>query len=231
MLFIDNKYTHIYYSIIERAKSRTITGYTENHHIIPRSLGGTNNKDNLVALTGREHFIVHWLLPKMLEGDAKRSMSHGLRMMMGKNPTTQNGRYILKSRMYELVKKTANEASKGRECLPETREKIRQGNLKRAPATLELKNKLSAAQTLRQANLRAEGKTQYTAEGRASIAKHNKERVWTDEAKAKLRQHNLGKPNTVQKGIPQVQITCPHCGLTGGNSVMKRWHMDNCKTK
>lgn len=30
-------------------------------------------------------------------------------------------------------------------------------------------------------------------------------------------------------GISQEKITCPHCNKTGGNSIMKRWHFDNCK--
>ena len=32
------------------------------HHVIPRCLGGTDDKSNLVELTAREHFIVHKLL-------------------------------------------------------------------------------------------------------------------------------------------------------------------------
>lgn len=34
------------------------------HHIIPRSLGGTNEKSNLKKLTVRQHFIAHWMLAK-----------------------------------------------------------------------------------------------------------------------------------------------------------------------
>jgi hypothetical protein len=38
MLFIDNKYTRWYFNIINAAKARqTNTGYTERHHIIPRT--------------------------------------------------------------------------------------------------------------------------------------------------------------------------------------------------
>ena len=36
--------------------------YYENHHIIMKSMGGTNDPENLVLLTAREHFIAHWLL-------------------------------------------------------------------------------------------------------------------------------------------------------------------------
>ena len=47
MIFINNKYTTTYYSIINNANSRTITeGYTENHHIIPKCLGGDNSHKN-----------------------------------------------------------------------------------------------------------------------------------------------------------------------------------------
>lgn len=39
--------------------------YTERHHIIPISLGGDDTEDNQVYLSGRAHFIAHWLLFKI----------------------------------------------------------------------------------------------------------------------------------------------------------------------
>ena len=36
--------------------------YSERHHIIPRCLGGTDDENNLIYLTYREHFIAHKLL-------------------------------------------------------------------------------------------------------------------------------------------------------------------------
>jgi NUMOD3 motif len=50
---------------MEKAKSRTLTDYTERHHILPKCLGGSNKKENLVDLTAREHFIAHLLLAKL----------------------------------------------------------------------------------------------------------------------------------------------------------------------
>lgn len=29
---------------------------------------------------------------------------------------------------------------------------------------------------------------------------------------------------------PQTTVECPHCHKSGGSSLMKRWHFDNCKT-
>lgn len=67
-MFKQNKYTLAYFRIINRAKSRP-TG-DEHHHIIPRSLGGGDEHENLVWLTYREHFLVHRLLPKMCVDDS-----------------------------------------------------------------------------------------------------------------------------------------------------------------
>lgn len=56
-------YLKIYNKIIERSKNRTdINGYFEIHHIIPRSLGGTDTENNLTKLTLKEHYICHMLL-------------------------------------------------------------------------------------------------------------------------------------------------------------------------
>jgi hypothetical protein len=63
-------YKRLYDSIISKAKtargSRDISaGYFEMHHILPKCLGGGDEQSNLVKLTAREHFIVHWLLCKI----------------------------------------------------------------------------------------------------------------------------------------------------------------------
>lgn len=60
-------YERVYYRIITRAKDRgldktKLTGYYEMHHIFPRCLGGTNNTNNLVLLTYREHVLCHIIL-------------------------------------------------------------------------------------------------------------------------------------------------------------------------
>lgn len=75
------KYQRWYQQIIERAESRSLTGYGEWHHVIPRSLGGGDDGANLVLLTYREHFLCHWLLTKIHFGAAKRKMVFALRAM------------------------------------------------------------------------------------------------------------------------------------------------------
>lgn len=105
MIFIDNKYTRLYYMIIERAKSRTISSYTENHHIIPKSLGGDNSKDNLVSLTAREHFVCHLLLTKMTEGDNRSKMTMAVFYLTGRGKAKERNNIIKNSRLYENLRK------------------------------------------------------------------------------------------------------------------------------
>ena len=37
----------------------------ERHHIVPKSMDGTDDEGNIVNLTAREHFIAHLLLHRM----------------------------------------------------------------------------------------------------------------------------------------------------------------------
>lgn len=103
-MFLDNKYTKIYYQIIDKAKNRILEGYKERHHIIPRSLGGSNKKENLVSLTAREHFICHWLLVKMTMNDARFKMIYGFRMMSIKSSDQERYKTKITSKIYEKFK-------------------------------------------------------------------------------------------------------------------------------
>lgn len=58
-------YVKHYNALIIRAQNRTIDSYTENHHIIPRCMGGSDDKSNMVRLTPEEHYLAHQLLIKI----------------------------------------------------------------------------------------------------------------------------------------------------------------------
>ena len=62
--FLDNKYYSLYTKIINKYENIKIDGYAENHHIIPRSLGGPNDKSNIIRVPPRVHYICHRLLTK-----------------------------------------------------------------------------------------------------------------------------------------------------------------------
>ena len=103
-MYLQNKYTRWYYNIVNNAQARlSNTAYIEKHHIVPKSLGGNNSKNNIVALTAREHYICHVLLTKMLEGDKRSKMVYALWIMNAKNKTQD--RQIMSSSRYEKVRK------------------------------------------------------------------------------------------------------------------------------
>ena len=58
-------YEAIYNSLIERGRYRKLAGYTESHHIVPRCMGGKDDRDNLVDLSPEEHYLAHQLLIKI----------------------------------------------------------------------------------------------------------------------------------------------------------------------
>lgn len=73
------KYQRWHDQIIERARYRKpLACYYESHHVEPRSLGGLDISTNLVNLTYREHFLVHWLLTKIKTDGALRRMQRAL---------------------------------------------------------------------------------------------------------------------------------------------------------
>lgn len=104
-MYLQNKYTKCYYNIVSRAKSRELPPglYSEKHHIIPRSLGGNNSKNNIVALTAREHFICHLLLTKMTSGKYKIKMVHAAWRMCCRSNTDRRD-YKITSSVYENLK-------------------------------------------------------------------------------------------------------------------------------
>lgn len=103
-------YIKLYESIIEKRKLHIPTGYVEEHHIIPRCLGGADDKDNLVKLTAKEHFICHLLLTKMYHINTIEyyKMCHAFLMMLVKGNGHKENRYIT-SRKYEKLKVSFSE--------------------------------------------------------------------------------------------------------------------------
>ena len=103
-MFNDTKYTKWYYNIIKVARARILDGYTEKHHIVPKCLGGSNHKYNIVPLTAREHFICHWLLTKMVsETKHTYQMWNAFSCMLYRKNEHQQ-RYKINSKTFNNIK-------------------------------------------------------------------------------------------------------------------------------
>lgn len=92
-------YKKHYNLLIETRRNRNIIvgEYYEKHHILPKSMGGNDNVNNLINLTAREHFIAHWLLWRIYQNKEMAFAFHSL-IHMGKN------QIIKSSRVYEESK-------------------------------------------------------------------------------------------------------------------------------
>jgi hypothetical protein len=150
-MYLDNKYTIAYNNIISRAKARVLVGYGENHHIIPKSLGGSDDKNNLVKLTAREHFICHLLLTKMVTGKAKRSMTFAVWSLTNLDHSKMRERHKVTSHRYEILKKECAKASselhKGKTVSDETKKK-QSDYRKGKPSTFKGKTHSEASKNL-----------------------------------------------------------------------------------
>lgn len=176
-MFIENKYYTWYMAIINRAKCRIdVIGYSEKHHIVPQSLGGSNKKENLVNLSAREHFICHWLLTKCVSVNVEKT-KYALWLMMNAKNKHQGQRYKLNSHIYQKLKeqlaRTFSKQQAGRSLLEETKRKISETR-KRKIAEGSLKVN--------------ENKEKYKA-----LAENKKGKRLSQETKQKISNGNKGK--------------------------------------
>lgn len=246
-LFLNNKYTKWYFSIVSKEKLLQRSTYTEKHHIIPKSLGGSNDITNIVILTAKEHFIVHWLLTKMCINDINaRKMKYAMRSMSW----NKTGNRIISSWQFELSRKKVSEAAKNRIVSETTRERISIAGKKRFESESNRmsmrKSKLSSPNSKHtdetKKKISSTSKERYKLEeNRRITSKATKKAQNTEEFKRKrsllTKQRYIEKPELKEliskqfKGVPKQKTQCPHCGKTGGVGPMNRWHFDNCKSK
>ena len=96
-------YKKVYDALMEKRRSNPVPNdeYGERHHIVPRSEGGTDDPENLVRLTAREHYIAHLLLAKIYN-DFK--MICALQMMRTMKNETTKREFKVNSRLYNSLK-------------------------------------------------------------------------------------------------------------------------------
>lgn len=100
-------YKKIYYKLInKRINERPKEVYSELHHILPKSMGGTDDKNNLVRLSAREHFMAHYLLWKTHRTKEMGYALHAMRM--------SNGLKKLNARRYEVLRLAFSEVNTGK---------------------------------------------------------------------------------------------------------------------
>jgi hypothetical protein len=165
-MFNKSKYTKWYFSIIKKPNKNNEL-YTEKHHIIPKSLGGNNKKENLVKLSAREHYICHLLLIKMLNDEQhKQKMKYALWCLI--NGFSKNKKKI-NSKIFQKIRQEHSEhlskIRKGKKHTDETKNKIGKAS-KQKIFTEEYRKKISESSK----------KRKHSPESIEAIRKKSKER-------------------------------------------------------
>jgi hypothetical protein len=89
---------------MKKTEAIKIRGYIEDHHIIPKCLGGQDILSNKVWLTAEEHFICHRLLTEMTEDIANGKMWSALWRMMNKQSKNQVRDYTIDAKEYAIAR-------------------------------------------------------------------------------------------------------------------------------
>lgn len=211
-------YERIYNQIIERAKNEETLcirkknngNYYERHHIIPKCLDGTNDKENLVLLTAREHFLCHWILARIYTNNNKITSAFWAMCNQRKKSVI---RYIPNSRIYqearEMHSKNISKIKKGRKMSDDTKKKLSEANKGQIPWNKGLKYEGSKLDSVRShlSNPKRCAKISNSMKGKKKSAEHVKKLI--------------GKKRSI--------CICPHCNKSGGVNNMYRYHFDNCK--
>lgn len=109
-------YQSIYASLMERAKDRNLTCYTEKHRIVPGCMGGKYEADNVVRLTPEEHYVAHQLLVKMYP-------EHLGLVEAAMKMTVNSGSTQRCNKLYGWLRRKSSEAHKARWKDPEFRKR------------------------------------------------------------------------------------------------------------
>lgn len=250
-------YTNLILTRQQLNRVKNNDGSLERHHILPKCLGGTNNNDNLVLLTPREHFIAHWLLYKMYTGKAKAKMAYAFFKMSQNNP---NQKRTITSKLFQYRRTIISKSCTGENhhstgINPFSPEQLKnmseskKGALNpqfgkpswNAGLTTETSEILARTANTRKLNY-IKNNNPLTGRQRSietkrkiSISLSNKSK--SSEHKQKLSDVNKGKILSTEtklkmsisrKGQKCITLTCPCCGKTGNGSAMYRWHFENC---
>jgi hypothetical protein len=233
-------YKKIYEDLISKARSKSRKRfkrndaryvYYEKHHIVPKCLGGSDSKDNLVFLTGKEHFVAHKLLVEIYSEE--KSLIYGLIRMLYSGENHRRD-YKISSREYERLKiknsKLVSERFRGIKLSESHKKKISKSHLG-IGHTEETKIKLSKSHS---------GKNSYTY-GKP-LPKETRDKIRQSKlgdknpmfGKFGELNHNFERPLSIEHRLKISELskrleTCPHCGIVMNIAAAHRYHFNNCK--
>ena len=245
-----NKYEKWYQRITANGKQAREPGY-ERHHILPRSLGGTDDKANITYITAREHFVCHWLLTKIHStGEEHWKMLNALRMMRAENPRQQRYSTKITSRVYARLKEEysqlQSERVKGKnnpnfgKSWTEAQKRAHSEKIKGRVQPTEEKDRQIAAMVGRKRAPFSQEWIEKLSDAKKGENNSMYGKAHKESSKELMRERALGRKQsaeTIQKkadairGSKREKKQCPHCQQPVAVNTYPRWHGDNCKER
>ena len=230
----SSHYLTRYIKFITFAKKSVVSDkYIESHHILPQSMGGSNDDDNLVKLSARQHYLAHWMLWKAYKS---KEMTFAFFSMSNQSNQYQGRTCRINSRIYEnlrnefstLLSKTAEDkwqdpAYRQKHIDTNNSEKTQKLRSDKAKALWQNPDYVEKLLTSR-AKARAEGRV------RTDHSKCGQPGELNPMKRPEVRAKNTGI-NHYSNRDGYVKPLCVHCGITTTPTNIKRWHNENCKLK
>ena len=216
MLQLVMDYQFHYNLLIQRAQERSILPgeYFEKHHIVPKCMGGTNDKDNLVKLFPEEHYVAHQLLVKIFPENNKLVWA-AHRLTSGRDYQIRN------NKLYGWIRRKVQKINQSKVLSDETKQKLRDANLgkKHSQVTKDL---ISS----RQKEDYAAGRRVNALKGTKWTKKNNTQVPWskgvkfTEEHRRKISDSHKGKKTGNRLPI----VSCLNCKKETTTTGLTRFH-------
>ena len=229
-------YLRIYQELISDAQRNPKTEwYKEKHHIIPLCLGGTNNKDNIVRLTAKQHFIAHWLLYKEYRTPKLAYAWYSMcRIGIGQDQRSINSRYFKlakenRARVLSENSKGSNNNFFGKTHSKKTRETLSRKAKQRGKIWSE-SGRLNWINRVAKKNNSELQKEIAASQFKGKVVLQN---ILTKEIicipKHQLQEYDKTEWMHPRKITPEARNKCLYCNVVTTNANLKRWHMEKCK--
>lgn len=232
-------YQKIYDLLIEKRRTNPIIdSYSEKHHIIPKSLGGSNKKENIIRLTAREHFIAHMLLVRIYpKGSLERGkMLWALKRMRYGNKQQQELKNS--SRLYEYHRKefsqVVSKMFKGRKHSTEHRKRISLSKTGKKRSDIETYRRVSLDLWQRKEyvdkQLLARVDRKLSETHKENIGNSLRDKSRSEETKRKIKE-TKAKNRLLDPENHDRHKQCVYCGIKTNAGNLARHHNDKCKVK
>lgn len=209
-------YHKIYNSLMEKSHGRKKKQgtYYEKHHVLPKCLGGTNDKTNLVLLTAEEHWVAHLLLVKMHPEKTQLVYACQAMSMVGSKKMER-----VNNKMFGWIRRKYAESVSLRQQgvlkSKEVRDKISKSLKGRMPEHQKKRNVMKCPEVAK--------KVADANRGRSITFSNPKERG------EKISKGKLGKPNSfLRDSNPNnIRVCCLGCNKETTYPIFKRSHSNH----